>query len=290
VTTSPRSGALPLSGHLLGRAQRIALAIVPPPRRYDWSREWQAELWHLSRKSRTHRPHPLSLARGMLSDAIWLRADSIRVTSPGSASLCLLSLAAACVLIAAAELFVAGSLHVFAQIVTTHFLRNYLLIALPAIFAAVVTHPLRPMRRHGTQSLEELLSVRARRALFLTARIALTLTLGFFAILFLLSPFHFAGRLILGWAELILDAVAITTSLRHILLNQEQRCQRCLRTLNQPTRVGSPSRNFLSWSGTELSCADGHGMLQVPAMLGSWCWYDRWVEDDSVWLIATIQS
>jgi hypothetical protein len=279
-----------LSQPLLRRTHRFALAIVPLPCRDEWSREWQAELWHLGRKPSADRQHRISLARGMLADAIWLRADSIRATTPGSPSLCLLLLAAACALMAVSELFVAGSFHAFALIVATHFFKNYLLIAVAAIFAAVVTHPLRPMRRHGTQSFEELLSARVRRTLFLTVRIALTLALGFFAILFALSPFHFAGRFITGWAELILDAVAITVSLRHILLNQEQRCQRCLRTLNQPTRAGSPSRNFLYWSGTELTCSEGHGMLQVPAMRGSWCWYDRWVEDNSAWLVATIQS
>ncbi|HTJ28968.1 MAG TPA: hypothetical protein VL346_00615 [Acidobacteriaceae bacterium] len=282
--TAPR-----FPGSLLGRAHQIALAIVPAPRRSEWSREWHAELWHLCRKSPGRQPHPVSLARGMLADALWLRADSIRVTSPGSASLCLLSLVAACLVVAAAELIVAGSLHAFTQTVIAHFCRNYVCIAIPAILAAVITHPVRPMRRDNNPSREGLVSMRTRRALFLGARVALTLTLAFFAILFVLSPFHFAGRLVLGWAELILDAVTITASLRHILLNQEQRCQRCLHTLGQPTRVGPPSRNFLYWSGTELACAEGHGMLQIPAMRGSWCWYDRWIEDDAAWLLVSIQ-
>jgi hypothetical protein len=30
-----------------------------------------------------------------------------------------------------------------------------------------------------------------------------------------------------------------------------------------------------------LACEDGHGLLHVPEMDGSWCWYDRWVELDS---------
>lgn len=279
-----------LSEVLLGCAHGAALRIVPLLRREEWSREWQAELWHLAHNSAARRPHALSLARGMLTDAVWLRADSIGWAAPGSAAFCLLSLVAGCVVLAAGELFVVGSMHGFGATVKAHFLGNYLLIALPAIFAAVVTNPVRPMRRQGCQSLEEMFSVRVRRALFLAARIGLTLALGFLAVLFVLSPFHFAGRLLVGCAEVLLDAVTITASLRHILLNQEQRCQRCLRTLSQPTRVGVQSRNFLSWSGTELACAEGHGMLQIPALRGSWCWYDRWVEEDSAWLLATSQS
>jgi len=38
----------------------------------------------------------------------------------------------------------------------------------------------------------------------------------------------------------------------------------------------------------ELACADGHGLLHVPEMRGSWCWYDRWVEQDPVGLSLQI--
>jgi hypothetical protein len=225
----------------------------------------------------------------MLSDALWLRADAIRGNSRGSATLCLISLSASCFILALAEFFIAGSFQVFRQTVTHHLLGNYLPIALPSILVAVITHPLRSVHRQSSQSFEELLSIRIRRAMFLATRITLTLALGFFTILFLLSPFHFAGRNLIGFAELLLDAVTITASLRYILLNQEQRCQNCLRILGLPTRVGAPSHNFLYWSGTERACTDGHGMLQVPTLRGSWCWYDRWVEDDSSWLLATSQ-
>jgi len=85
------------------------------------------------------------------------------------------------------------------------------------------------------------------------------------------------------WAELTLYALVVTVGMRWALLNQEQRCQKCLRMLSQPTRVGNPSHNFLEWSGTELVCADGHGLLHVPEMQGSWCWYDLWVELDPSW-------
>jgi hypothetical protein len=226
----------------------------------------------------------------MLADALWLRTDSIRATSPGSASLCLVSLSAACLILAAAELLIAGSPHAFIQSVSAHFFGNFLLIALPAILVAFVTNPVRPIRRENSQAQKEIILIRTRRAFFLSARVALTLAIAFFAILLLRAPFQFAGNFALGWAELILDAIAITASLRHILLNQEQRCQRCLRNLGQPTRVGPPSRNFLYWSGTELACADGHGMLQIPNLRGSWCWYDRWIEEDPACLMAALQS
>ena len=51
---------------------------------------------------------------------------------------------------------------------------------------------------------------------------------------------------------------------RWALIDQRQRCPVCLRWLSHPTRIGAPSQTFLDWYGTELMCAQGHGLLYVP--------------------------
>jgi hypothetical protein len=85
------------------------------------------------------------------------------------------------------------------------------------------------------------------------------------------------------WVELLSTSLMLILSVKWALENQERRCQQCLRMLSRPTRVGMASRNFLEWNGTELICAEGHGLLHVTEMHGSWCWYDMWVELDPTW-------
>jgi hypothetical protein len=125
--------------------------------------------------------------------------------------------------------------------------------------------------------------VRARWNLFLSAKVGLTLILGFLVSVVTAIPARMAVGRYADWVELFVSSLVVTIGLRWALLNQEQRCQKCLRMLSEPTRVGAPSRNFLEWNGTELVCTEGHGLLHVPEMQGSWCWYDRWVELDPSW-------
>lgn len=269
------------------RVLPLAAMLAPGPRRAEWVKEWQAELWQLRHDSRSARGGSraaLSLAYGVVADAAWLRMDSVRESAPGSAGACLVTLSAFCALCAAAELELAGSWHAFARIVAAHFLGGFVFVAAPAMVAAVGTYPLRPLRcdrRHARG--EGWISARARWNLFLAAKVALTLALGFFVSVVAVTPARMAVGRYADWVELLVSSLTVTVGLRWALLNQEQRCQKCLRMLSQPTRVGAPSRNFLEWSGTELACAEGHGLLHVAEMQGSWCWYDRWVELDAGW-------
>ena len=274
----------------LHRLLPLVRAIVPESKRGDWVREWQAELWHLGhsgsgfRDRRIEASEALSLAYGLIADAAWLRWDWLRATGKGSAPACLTVLSAWCLLLAAVELAVAGSMHAFLRVFETHFIGLFVFVAAPAIVAAVSTYPLRPLRCDGGHARTgRLLSTRARWNLFLGVKVGLTLLLGFLASMVATVPVRMAVGVWSGWFELLMFSVVVTVGLRWALLNQEQRCQKCLRMLSQPTRVGPPSRNFLDWNGTEQACADGHGLLQVPEMQGSWCWYDLWVEPDSEW-------
>ena len=265
------------------RVLPLAQRLVPAVKREDWLREWKAELWYLADRQAGDRQSSfrnlLSLSYGILADAACLRADAIREKARASAYTCLWILAAYSLFCASAEWFTAGSLRTAGSAITSHFLSLFVWVAMPAVFASIATYPMRTLRSHAQHARgTSRLSVRAKWNLFLAAKIALTLALAFLVSLVAVGP----ASALLGrpsdWIEVALYAITVSGGMRWALLNQEQRCQKCLRMLSQPTRVGPPSRNFLDWSGMEQSCADGHGLLHVPEMQGSWCWYDLWLE------------
>lgn len=70
---------------------------------------------------------------------------------------------------------------------------------------------------------------------------------------------------------------------RWVLQDQRKRCPVCLRLLSNPARVGQPSCNFLGWSGTELMCVSGHGLLHIPELPTSWFATQRWLCLDTSW-------
>jgi len=272
----------------LNWALALGEKLAPAAARAEWAKEWRAELWHRENAARPVRgegQRSLSLAYGMVADAVWLRMDWLRGWARTSAYTCLWVLAAYNVLCLLVERVAEGSWHAFWTVLTARFLGSFAFVAVPAVFAACVTYPLRPLRCNGAETAaKRVLSARARWNLFLASKVSLTLLLGFLATVVATEPARILAGAHLAWAadwlELLLSAVVATASLRWALLDQEQRCQKCLRTLSQPTRLGPPSRNFLEWSGTALACEDGHGLLHVPEMDGSWCWYDLWVELD----------
>jgi len=274
-------------GLLVERLIPLAGRVVPRQRRLDWVKEWQAELWHQRQgdrrvwRERGALHDAASLAYGLVADAAWLRVDWAREIFRGSAYSCLWVLAAYCVLCAAMVRAVEDSWHAYFQVLTAHFFGGFVIVAAPAIFAAVATYPLRPLRCNRQHAgARGILSTRAKWNLFLAAKVMLMLALGFLASMAATGYIRMVVGRYSDWFELGLYALVVTVGMRWALLNQEQRCQKCLRMLSQPTRVGNPSHNFLEWSGTELVCADGHGLLHVPEMQGSWCWYDLWVERD----------
>jgi MacB-like protein len=66
--------------------------------------------------------------------------------------------------------------------------------------------------------------------------------------------------------------------------DQRSRCRVCLRLLAFPVRVGCPGCLLLDWSGTELFCSEGHGVLHVPHMAPSWDEdAERWISLDESW-------
>jgi hypothetical protein len=126
-------------------------------------------------------------------------------------------------------------------------------------------------------------ATRLRRWIFLSVKIGL------------IVPIVYCGSLSLAYCRPLLDPItsqyiqiffAFTGCLflfRWALRDQRQRCPVCLRLLTNPARVGQPSRNFLSWNGTELICNRGHGLLHVPEIATSWFSTQRWLYLDPSW-------
>jgi len=64
------------------------------------------------------------------------------------------------------------------------------------------------------------------------------------------------------------------------VVDQKARCRECLQLLAFPVRMGSPGTMLLDWSGTEICCTQGHGVLHVPH------WADEsehWIALDDSW-------
>lgn len=66
--------------------------------------------------------------------------------------------------------------------------------------------------------------------------------------------------------------------------DQKIRCRQCLQLLAFPVRMGSPGNLFLDWSGTEMCCAEGHGVLHVATLAPSWAEEsEHWIALDDSW-------
>jgi hypothetical protein len=266
----------------------VAGKLIPPAKRADWMKEWQAEFWYLrhgqldTRTRMSGVVETLSLTRGVVADAAWIGMHSLRESKRGSAQSCLVQLALSCVVCGAVELLYEGSWRSLGDAFFRYFADRFMLVALPAIFVALATMPRRP-RKCRQARINGILLAQGLWNLFLTAKVAFSLILGFLLCVLVSIPVSRALGHNGDWIDVMFSTVVLTTSLRLALDDQKHRCQRCLRLLCQPVRVGPPSYNLLDWNGTELVCADGHGSLQVPEMQGSWCWYDLWVEVDPKW-------
>jgi len=124
---------------------------------------------------------------------------------------------------------------------------------------------------------------RALRFAFLGTKIVLILLIANFSsvdLAYCHSPaFSPSG----AYIQLIAAFVICLFGMRWALFDQRQRCPVCLRRVTHPAQVGSVSRMFLAWSGTELICTGGHTLLHVPGLPTSWFSAQRWMYLDSSW-------
>jgi hypothetical protein len=81
------------------------------------------------------------------------------------------------------------------------------------------------------------------------------------------------------WLFLILAIAPLSWSVR----DQQKRCRVCLRLLGIPIRIGAPGSILFNWSGTEMVCPKGHGVLYLPDSEAKWLEGDRWNNLDDSW-------
>lgn len=81
------------------------------------------------------------------------------------------------------------------------------------------------------------------------------------------------------WLFLVLSIVPLSWAIR----DQQKRCRVCLQRLGTPIAIGAPGHVLLDWSGTEMMCPKGHGVLYMPDSQTNWLERDRWDNLDNSW-------
>jgi hypothetical protein len=160
----------------------------------------------------------------------------------------------------------------------------FLFAVMLAFFALPATTSL-PLGEYRLSSRKLAWSTRLRRWSFLAGKIALLLPIVYLVSLDLAYMPTTLDTFSSEYIQLISAFSICLFGLRWTLRDQRQRCPVCLGKLTHPARVGQPSRNFLSWNGTELICVGGHGLLHVPEIPTSWFSTQRWMHLDPSWEI-----
>jgi MacB-like protein len=161
-------------------------------------------------------------------------------------------------------------------------LLKFLFALLLAAMALPATTSL-PLGDYGATSHGQSWNIRLRRWIFLATKLVLIVPTVYFVAL---DIAYAGGAVSEGTStclELVLSFCGCLTMFRWALRDQRRRCPVCLETLQNPARVGEPSRNFLAWNGTELICVGGHGFLHVPEISTSWFSTQRWLYLDPSW-------
>lgn len=267
---------LPPLPHLDRALLRLTRIVVPAADQADWLRSWRAELWHRHHpRSQASRPgtsrSAADLYPGLVSDAIWLRAECLRQALTGTALLCIASLACLLLFSALPLLVSLGGVRdliAFASSHATLFLSEAALVAF--VSYATSARSIEHTSREGAFS-------QFRVQLFLASKLSLVLLTAFVLSMDLAQPLHAAHPFI---SELLQPQFFVLMALvgqRWNFRDQDNRCKHCLRSLSTPARVGRPSWNFLDSNGTELLCKDGHGLLSIPEIETSWRPSSRWI-------------
>jgi hypothetical protein len=257
---------------LLGVVERL----VPLAERKDWSRAWQAELWHMHHRiGLRHRSALVTRADfsiGLTRDALWLRTESWRRTFTGTAILCIASLFGLILIASLIALSPEAGWHSLSSSLSQQFNRS--LFAAPLILFVAFASASSAHIERGSQSKDRFW---IRQQAFFSAKVSQVLLLAFVLSVDLCQPLHTSFPATADFFQVFCFVVFALLGLRWAIHDQEQRCKHCLHSLTTPARVGRPSRNLLEWNGTELSCKRGHGLLSIPEMETSWCQSSRWI-------------
>jgi hypothetical protein len=166
-----------------------------------------------------------------------------------------------------------------------HYLLSYLLFVLLAVGSAVLI----VYARSGSEVGRAPLSARDRvrwwsffvaKALLL---LALTGLLAWSVVrwgsIYLYGSTHPMTNAVALWVFLLFAVAPLSWAIR----DQQWRCRVCLRRLGTPIQIGAPGYVLLDWSGTEMVCADGHGVLYLPDSQANWLERARWDNLDESW-------
>ncbi|MFT4112816.1 hypothetical protein [Silvibacterium sp.] len=161
--------------------------------------------------------------------------------------------------------------------------RFALLLALLALPATL------PIPISGTAERTRRMRIRLRAWMYFAAKLALIVPLAYAASLCAAYGFLASDSTAAPCIQLAVAFLALLGLFRWSWQDQRSRCPECLGRLTHPARVGLASRSFLAWSGTELVCTSGHGLLHIPELPTSWFSRPRWLVLDSSWrtLFAT---
>jgi hypothetical protein len=233
---------------------RVVALIVPRTQRAEWLAEWSSELWYVRAASLRGATY---FCLGAFPDAFWLRCnnaptDARKIFRLESPLRCIAFLA----LLAGASFFF--SRHTMKEI---RILPHLLVILMALLVLPVVTSL--DFGEYPANSRP--LSWPGRRWMFFATKVALLLTTVFCGAITLAT---IGSPILAGYVF----------AFRWALMDQRRRCPVCLHVLISPVRIGEPSHTFLAWYGTELMCAKGHGVLQVPEIATSCYRTQRWFD------------
>lgn len=233
---------------------RVAALLVPSVERTAWLAEWSSELWYVRAAGSREATF---FCLGAFPDAFWLRCnnalmDARKTFHLGSPLRCIAFLA-----------LVTGASFLFSR----HMMKEirilpHLLVILMALLVLPAVTPLDfgeyPANIRSS-------SWRGRRWMFFVTKVALLLTTVFCGAI---SGVTIGAPILAGYVF----------AFHWALLDQRRRCPACLHVLTNPVRIGESSHTFLAWYGTELICANGHGVLHVPEIRTSCYGTQRWVD------------
>jgi hypothetical protein len=96
---------------------------------------------------------------------------------------------------------------------------------------------------------------------------------------YLFGSIHPMASGIALWFFLVLSVAPLSWA----VYDQQRRCRVCLCRLGTPIQIGAPGHVLLDWSGTEMVCPAGHGVLYLPDSQANWLERDRWDNLDESW-------
>ncbi len=253
----------------------VAARLVPPGEREEWSRGWQAELWHMHDRGRgAGRGRPAELLDfyvGLVLDALWLRGELWRRRLEGTPALCLAGLVGMNLVAAVPALLFRFWVRAEGSLCAGQTERS--MLAAPLIlFVAFAVAP----RRHTEDGAVRRGRRWLRRQIFFGIKASLVLSLMQLLSGDLLEPVAVAAPNVADFLQIFCFVLFALLGLRWAILDQDARCKQCLHLLAMPAQVGRPSHNLLEWNGVAMLCKRGHGRLNVPELETSWYESGRW--------------